>query len=346
MKVKITQDIGSTLRQFLNQRSYSHVGVLVDENTLAHCYPLVKAHLPEHALCQIRSGELNKNLDTCTQIWEWMTQEHFDRKALLVNLGGGVIGDMGGFCASTYKRGIDFINLPTTLLAQVDASVGGKLGIDFKGYKNHIGLFREPEQVMAYPEFLHTLPAEELRSGFAEVIKHSLIYDAAYWPQIRDNGLEVSDWHAHIKHSIRIKSEVVEADFREGGLRKILNFGHTIGHAIESFYLETHTPLLHGEAIAIGMITEAYLSVSHCGMAESELEEITRFILNIYGYHEIPRKDEEAILTLSLQDKKNEKNSIRCSLLEEIGKCRYDVPVMPADIAKSLTFYRQQKTLA
>lgn len=340
--VTVVQDLAPALQGYFAQQPVSLLGVLVDENTLAHCYPLVKSILPVHRLIEIPSGELNKNLSTCAQIWEQMTSAHFDRKACLLNLGGGVIGDMGGFCAATYKRGIQFINLPTTLLAQVDASVGGKLGIDFQSYKNHIGLFREPEQVFVYPPFINTLPPEELRSGFAEVIKHSLIQDAEYWPLVKQHELQVSDWTTHIKHSIQIKSEVVNADFKEGGLRKILNYGHTIGHAVESFYLDTDRRLLHGEAIAIGMIAENYLSVKYCGLPESQAVDINKFLLGIYGKPEVATKDEEAIIHLSLQDKKNEGGTVKASLLKQIGKATYDVPISGEDVREGLIYYRNQ----
>jgi 3-dehydroquinate synthase len=341
--VTLTQDIAATLREYFAYYTPSQVGVLVDENTRQHCYPLVSDALPDHQLIEIRSGEINKNLDTCAEIWEQMTAAHFDRKALLINLGGGVIGDMGGFCAATYKRGIAFINLPTTLLSQVDASVGGKLGIDFRAYKNHIGLFQEPEQVFVYPHFIKSLPPEEIRSGFAEVIKHSLIQDAAYWPEVQRQGLQVNDWTGHIAHSIKIKSSVVDADFKEGGLRKILNYGHTIGHAVESFYLETDQRLLHGEAIAIGMVAENYLSVKYCGLPETEADEINRFLLDIYGYQHVDEQDEAAIIQLSLQDKKNEGGTVKASLLKKIGEATFDVPITAEDVRAGISYYRQQK---
>ncbi len=342
-KVMLTQNIAASLRAYFDVHEPSQVGVLVDENTRKHCYPLVQAYLPAHQLIEIRSGELNKTLETCTSIWEQLTTAHFDRKALLINLGGGVIGDMGGFCAATYKRGISFINLPTTLLSQVDASVGGKLGIDFRGYKNHIGLFQEPAQVFVFPHFIKTLPPEELRSGFAEVIKHSLIQDAAYWPRVKQQGLSVSDWSAHIAHSIKIKSTVVDTDFKESGLRKILNYGHTIGHAVESFYLETEHRLLHGEAIAIGMIAENYLSVKYCNMPQEQAGEINQFLLDVYGYQNIDEQDEEAIAGLSLQDKKNEGSIVKASLLKQIGEATFDIPITRADIREGLSCYRRQK---
>ena len=254
----IIDDIQKSLGQFLTERQLTKIAVLVDENTYQYCYTKIKAILPEHLLIQIKSGEINKNIDTCQDIWAAMTKAAFDRKSLLINLGGGVIGDIGGFCAVSYKRGIDFVNIPTTLLAAVDANVGGKLGINFMGFKNHIGFLKDPEAVLIDPIFLDTLPKEELRSGFAEIIKHGLIADQHYFNEIKKEGLDQSNWSVVIAHSNEIKEKVVNEDPYEKGLRKVLNYGHSIGHAIESFYLETDNRLLHGEAIAIGMICEAF----------------------------------------------------------------------------------------
>ncbi len=343
--VIITDQLQASLRALTDASTFSQIGVLVDENTKRACYPLLQPFLPAHSVCEIRSGEVHKNLTTCSQIWQWLTEKQFDRKGLLINLGGGVIGDMGGFCAATYKRGIRFVNLPTTLLAQVDASVGGKLGIDFEGFKNHIGLFQEPQQVIIYPAFLKTLPVRELRSGFAEVIKHSLIADADYWPNITSRALEQQDWLSHIRHSVRIKAWVVDQDFKESGLRKILNFGHTIGHAVESYYLQTAHPLLHGEAIAIGMICEAYLSAQYGNMPSSEVKQMEEFILSVFGHHHLEDHHLEVIAGMALQDKKNEGQTIRCTLLEKIGKARYDVAVTTGDIRNALQTYKKRLTL-
>lgn len=342
--VTITENIQHSLAHLFDSHTFSQIGIVVDENTIRDCYPIIKHHLPDHTLYEIRSGEIYKNLTTCQQIWEGLTQKRFDRKGLLINLGGGVIGDMGGFCAATFKRGIQFVNLPTTLLSQVDASVGGKLGIDFQGFKNHIGIFQEPLKVIIYPEFLKTLPFRELRSGFAEVIKHSLIADADYWPEIENYSLENQNWLAHIRHSVQIKSQVVEQDFKEGGLRKILNFGHTIGHAIESYYLESKKPLLHGEAIAVGMVCESYLSEKYCGMPLTQVERIEKFIDRIFGSTEIDDDATEVIVNMTLQDKKNESSSILCSLLDYIGKARYDVPVSAQDIQEAIQQYKKRLT--
>ena len=339
--VTLTNNLAETLVALLQNYSFSQLGVIVDENTERACYPLIRPLLPEHTVGRIRSGERHKNLMTCTQLWEWMTEARFDRQALLLNLGGGVIGDMGGFCAATYKRGLRFVNLPTTLLSQVDASVGGKLGIDFQGYKNHIGLFQDPLRVIIHPKFLETLPPAELRSGFAEVIKHSLIADADYWPVVRQTPMKKQDWPAVIAHSVALKARVVAQDFREGGVRKILNFGHTIGHAIESHYLDTDEHLLHGEAVAVGMVAETYLSQKHCGLPPDQAHEITAFLLATYGHRPVPETSFDAIVALAQQDKKNKQSQVQCSLLEKIGAATFDVPITAEDIREAVKHYNQ-----
>lgn len=332
-------DIQISLTQFFAENRHTKVAVLVDEKTKKHCYPIIENLLPEHLVIEITSGEVNKTLETCRIIWQALTDASFDRKSLLINLGGGVIGDMGGFCAVTYKRGIDFINIPTTLLAAVDANVGGKLGIDFQGFKNHIGFFKDPNAVLIDPIFLKTLPEKELRSGFAEVIKHGLITDKDYYDLVAKKGVAQDNWNAVIAHSVEIKNEVVKQDPQEAGLRKILNFGHTIGHAIESFYLDTENHLLHGEAIAIGMICEAYVSKKLLSLKEAQLEEICNTILNIYPDLNIAKRDFTAIIKLMYQDKKNVGNFLNHSLLYEIGRAGYDVAVDEKDVMDALFFY-------
>jgi 3-dehydroquinate synthase len=270
-----------------------------------------------------------------------MTDNELDRHSLVINLGGGVIGDMGGFCASTYKRGIDFIQIPTTLLSQVDASVGGKLGIDFQGLKNHIGVFQIPNIVLIDDVFLKTLPYSELRSGFAEIIKHCLIMDGKKWDEIRRKDFEEQDFKDLIAHSVNIKQHVVEADPTEKGLRKILNFGHTLGHAIETYFLgKPKLHLLHGEAIAAGMICEAFLSFKRGMIDQKTLENIEEFIFSVYGKATITASDIEPIIALTAQDKKNKGKEVRFSLLEEAGKCGYDISVSKAEMKRALEYYR------
>lgn len=336
-------NISQDLERFLATKRYSKLGVIADSNSFSACYPLISESLPEHSYFSFEAGEINKNINTCTKIWQWMTDQGFDRKALIINLGGGVTGDMGGFCASTYKRGIRFINIPTSLLSQVDASVGGKLGVDFNGFKNHIGVFNVPEAVIISTAFLATLPLPELRSGYAEVIKHGLIRNANYFESLKMQDWENQNWKDIIEKSVSIKREVVEKDPKEDGLRKILNFGHTVGHAVESYYLDSDRHLLHGEAIAVGMIAEAYLSKKLCGLSASALDTITEFLLFVFDKIEIPAEDLEKITELCFQDKKNEGKVINCSLLRRIGECDYNIPVSSENIIESLNFYNELK---
>jgi len=342
--IVITSDIRHIFGKYLRDHSFSRIGVLVDENTRDYCLPVIRDLIEEALIIEIKSGEIHKNLDTCQEIWKQLTESYFDRQDLFINLGGGVIGDMGGFCAATYKRGIPFLNIPTTLLAQVDASVGGKLGIDFQGYKNHIGVFTKPDCIFIDPAFLETLPERQLRSGFAEVIKHALIADAAYWSNISRHPFSKQDWTSHIKHSVKVKNEIVRKDPKEKGLRKILNFGHTLGHAIESYFLsDPKISLLHGEAIAAGMIMESYLSHELLDLKTEELTAISQFILSVFNKIPLEEKDLEDILQLTMQDKKNEKGITNFSLLEKIGKATHNISVARSEMIAALSYYRSIK---
>jgi 3-dehydroquinate synthase len=334
----IIAPVQQSVSQYLSSTNYSKVVVVVDENTRQYCYPLIENVLPEHTLIEIPSGEENKHLGTCEHIWGIMTDAQLDRHSLVINLGGGVIGDMGGFCAATYKRGIDFIQIPTTLLAQVDASVGGKLGVDFRGFKNHIGVFTQPQRVFIDAKFLETLPQRELRSGFAEVIKHCLIRDAEMFEIISQKTLEEQNFETLIAHSVEIKKGVVAEDPTEKGLRKILNFGHTIGHAIETFYLDKGDErLFHGEAIAIGMIAETYISYRKNLIDEQTLKLIKRLLISIYGKTIIPITAFPAIIIHTQQDKKNRGAEVRCSLIDGVGSCLFDVSITPEEITEALS---------
>lgn len=323
-------------------KSYSAIGILTDENTQKLCYPLIKDHLPSHHVLVAPSGEENKTLTTCTSIWQQLTDLKFDRHGILLILGGGVLGDMGGFCAATYKRGIDFVILPTTLLAQVDASVGGKLGIDFGSLKNHIGVFQLPRLTAIGTQFLDTLPERELRSGFAEVIKHCIISDKRMWHQLAKKSLKEQNWLRLVRHSVAFKSRVVLKDPREKGLRKILNFGHTIGHALESYFLKTGARIFHGEAIAAGMIMESHIAAGKKLLTHKESDAIAHFILSLYGKMELPTL--EQVLPLMQQDKKNKGNKILMALPKGIGKAVWDVPVSPAQIEQAMSTYQALQT--
>lgn len=340
--VIFSSDIRATLAEILRARQFSKLVVLTDSNTDQFCLPLIQDVVPPTTVfISVPAGEQHKTLETCSIIWGQMTEAVLDRQALVINLGGGVIGDMGGFCASVYKRGIPFITIPTTLLSQVDASVGGKLGIDFLGFKNHLGVFQLPEAVLIAPEFLATLPQRELRSGYAEVIKHGLIRDATYFRALPSTNWQKQDWARIIRHSIEIKKAVVQVDPKESGLRKILNFGHTIGHAIESFYLTGSQPLLHGEAIAIGMIAEGFLSFQKIGFSFEELNEMSTMLLTIFGKVELDPNDCDRLVELCAQDKKNEGSTQLFTLLPKIGDCNYNIAVTREEIKHAILYYQQ-----
>ncbi|MBN7812477.1 3-dehydroquinate synthase [Algoriphagus sp. H41] len=343
--VIFTSEAEQTLTEILASLSFSRLVVLTDSNTQTHCLPKISQALPEDTVfISVPAGEINKNLQTCSLIWEKMTEAALDRKALMLNIGGGVVTDMGGFCASIYKRGIRFINMPTTLLSQVDASVGGKLGIDFQGLKNHLGVFNEPETVLIAQEFLGTLPQAELRSGYAEILKHGLIRDKAYFLELKSESWESQDWEKLIYHSVAIKNAVVTADPKEAGLRKILNFGHTIGHAFESYFLDTEGHLLHGEAIALGMICEGFLSFQKVGFSFEELDLLSKTLFQIYGKVDFSPEELDPILDLCLQDKKNEGSTVLFSLLNSIGDCTYNIPVTREEIREAILYYHNLKT--
>jgi 3-dehydroquinate synthase len=272
-------------------------------------------------IIEIESGETEKNIATCVEIWTILTELGADRKSLLLNIGGGVITDIGGFIASTFKRGIDFINVPTTLLGMVDASIGGKNGVDLGNLKNQIGVINVPKMLLISTDFLETLSQREMRSGLAEMLKHGLIYDKNYWEQFLDlTKVDFADFDALIYRSIEIKNEIVKQDPTENGIRKALNFGHTLGHAIESHFLESETPLLHGEAIAIGMILESYLSKEKGLLSNEEFHQIKYIISNIYEPHNFSDEDIISIQNLLIHDKKNEYGKVQFALINGIGK--------------------------
>ena len=334
------------MNNYLASKSYSKIFVVVDENTKIHCLPIFKEQLADAIsfdLIEIKSGEVNKNIDTCNDVWLALSEMDADRKSLLINLGGGVITDLGGFVASTYKRGIDFINIPTTLLSMVDASVGGKTGVDLGPLKNQIGVFNQPEMVLVASIFLETLEDRQMQSGFAEMLKHGLIQNAAYWQELKAlKNLRVID--DHIFKSVSIKNNVVLKDPTEQHLRKILNYGHTLGHAIESYFLENEEKetLLHGEAIAIGMILEAYLSHKLTGLTQEELEDIKSTFLKRYQKIDFTDNDITAILSLLKFDKKNSHGNINFVLLEAIGNPIIDVKIPNELYLEAFTYYKEQ----
>lgn len=312
----------------LKPNQYSKIFIVVDENTAEHCLQFVLNNLVtelEIEIIELEAGEENKSIEVCLQMWHALSELDADRKSILLNLGGGVITDIGGFVACTFKRGIDFINIPTTLLGMVDASIGGKNGVDLGSLKNQVGIIREPEAVLVMTSFLETLPKNELLSGFAEMLKHGLIYDANYWNTLKNiTDFTTVNLDELIKQSIEIKNTIVLEDLTENGIRKSLNFGHTLGHAIESYCLEneTITTLLHGEAIAIGMILESFISKEKKLLSENDYQEIKYYLKEIYTKMEFSEAAIPKIIELLKFDKKNEFGNIQFALIEGIGKSK------------------------
>lgn len=345
--VFVGDTVFADMNLFIENRHNNKVIILVDENTLHHCLPKIVASIEKlkgAEIIEIESGEKSKTIEVCSQIWGALIDMEADRKSLLVNIGGGTITDIGGFVASAFKRGIDFINIPTTLLAQVDASIGGKTGVNLDYFKNVIGFFNNPKAVFVYPPFIETLDKRQLLSGYAEIIKHALIADKNYWEKIQTiDGCNTEHLTTLIAHSIAIKNKIVSEDPMEKGIRKTLNFGHTIGHAIESFTQEkSETPLLHGEAIAIGMICEAFLSYKKKMLKHEELDEITSLICSVFGVINTESFEEQSLIELMRNDKKNENNVLIFTLLNGIGNAEINKTCSIQLVKEALKFYRTQ----
>jgi len=342
------QEEGFTqINNYLKESKPSKVFILVDTNTHRDCLALFLQNIEaseNFEILEIEAGEINKNLETCSGVWNALSELDADRKSLMINVGGGVVTDLGGFVASTFKRGISYINIPTSLLAMVDASVGGKTGVDLGNLKNQIGVINHAEMVIIDPAFLASLPQTEMRSGLAEILKHALISNEEYWNKVTNlSELTLDDLDDIIKESVAIKSKVVTEDPEENGLRKTLNYGHTLGHAIESYFL-THpekTTLLHGEAIAIGMILATYLSKEIKDFPADKLKEITKKIIDIYDRVEFSKEDIQQIIDLMKYDKKNSHGNINFVLLEDIGKTAIDCKVPNELIWNAFEYYHK-----
>ena len=334
------------LNDIIEKNKYSIIFILSDTNTNEYCLsrflPLLATNKTIEII-EIESGETEKNITTCVEIWSILTELGGDRKSLLINVGGGVITDIGGFVASTFKRGIDFIHIPTTLLAMVDASVGGKNGVDLGSLKNQIGVINVPKLVLIDTDYLSTLPQNEMRSGLAEMLKHGLIADADYWTIFKVlNGIDFADFDSLIYRSIEIKNEIVMQDPTENGIRMALNFGHTLGHAIESYFLENENKktLLHGEAIAAGMILESYISWQKKLLSAAEYIEIKNTINAVFETIVFEENDLKPILELLIHDKKNEYGKIQFALLNGIGSIKINQEVENELIIKSFADYK------
>lgn len=331
------------LNAFINANDYPSIFILVDNNTAKHCLNLLSINNEKvKGVISIDSGETHKTLETCKVIWNKLFELKADRKSLLINLGGGVIGDMGGFCASTFKRGFDFVQVPTTLLAQVDASIGGKLGIDYNGLKNSVGLFKNPKQVIIDPDFFNSLPQKEILSGFAEVIKHALIDSPEHWQKIQSINLDTADWHQIVHQSLLVKKNIVEQDPFEENLRQSLNLGHTVGHAIESFSLKNdNNPLLHGEGVALGIVIENIIAEKILNFPIEERLMIEKFILKNYDYYPIKDEDLPTIMHFMQNDKKNKEGQIKMSLLNKIGLAKTNITVSNKMALSALQEYQK-----
>lgn len=335
------------LNNFIKKRKYSVLFIVTDTNSNAHCLSKFLSNLTTTIrieIIKIDSGEDKKNITTCLKVWKELSELGGDRKSVLINLGGGVITDIGGFIASTFKRGIDFINIPTTLLGMVDASIGGKNGVDLDTLKNQIGLINVPQLLLIDTNYLITLPKNELVSGFAEMLKHGLIYDEKYWIQLKTSAeFNAPNFDDLIWRSIEIKNEIVLQDSTENGIRKALNFGHTLGHAIESYFLENKDKksVLHGEAIAAGMILESYISLQKNYISERAFSDIKNTIDTVFEKIVFEENDIDPILNLLIYDKKNEYGNIQFVLLEGIGKTKINQVVENELIKQSFYHYNR-----
>jgi len=290
----------------------------------------------------IQAGENNKKIESVTKIWNFLSSNGGDRKSLLINIGGGMLTDLAGFAATTFKRGIDFLNVPTTLLSQVDASVGGKTGINFGGLKNEVGTFKEPIAVVINTDFLKTIDQQNFISGFAEMIKHGLIRSTEHLKELKKFDFTTIDYdlvQKIIQHSVNVKEYFVANDLTENNIRKALNFGHTVGHAFESLAMEQKRPILHGYAVAYGMITELFLSVKMCNFPEKDFKNLTNWMLDIYGKFEISENDFDRLFQFMTHDKKNESGRINFTLLPEIGRIEINQNCEKKLIFDALHFY-------
>lgn len=335
----------TSLNEHIKENNFSRIFILVDDNTHHFCLPYFLTKLETDLtieIIEIVSGEINKTITTCVGVWASLSDLDADRKSLMINIGGGVITDLGGFVACTFKRGIAYINVPTTLLSMVDASVGGKTGVDLGHLKNQIGVISNPNLVLIDTHFLDSLPSNQMRSGLAEMLKHGLISDIAYWNKFQNlSKLSLNDLDTLIYESVLIKKRVVEEDPFENGLRKTLNYGHTLGHAIESYFLRNNNKktLLHGEAIIIGMILACYISTELLGFPKQTTNDIKELFASYYGKVKIEKRDYIEIMELLKYDKKNHHGNIYFVLLKSIGEPKIDCIVDDKIIINAFEYY-------
>ncbi|MEL7585383.1 MAG: 3-dehydroquinate synthase [Prolixibacteraceae bacterium] len=340
-----SQQIERELGKIISRFPVGKVFLLTEKIPDKVCLPLIGEVLSPTMIPKvvIDGGENNKSIQAVGQVWDFLSKSGADRKSLLINLGGGMLTDLGGFAASTFKRGIAFVNIPTTLLAQVDASLGGKTGINFNGLKNEIGVFKEADAVLINTSFLRTIDGSNFLSGYAEMIKHGLIKSRDHFEELVAYNLDRIDYsrlQGIIAHSVDIKEWHVRKDPTEKDIRKALNFGHTVGHAFESYALHTGRPILHGYAIVYGMIAELYLSVRKTGFNGQDMKTIVDWLLDKYGKFQITEKDDEALFELMTHDKKNETGRINFTLLSDIGQVEINQDCPKELVLEALAYYR------
>ncbi|MDR2810911.1 MAG: 3-dehydroquinate synthase [Tannerellaceae bacterium] len=346
-KVIISNDLKTDLERFLSTLKYDKLFILTDTNTKEKCYPLIKdiSVLQAARLICILSGDVHKNQEQLSAVWQILSNEGASRNSLLINLGGGMITDLGGFAGATFKRGLQTLNIPTTLMALVDAAVGGKTGINFNGLKNEIGSFYPPVCVFINSSFLRTLDWNNLLSGYAEMMKHALISSMETYASVLSFDLSKPVDYAllnrMVAQSVAIKERIVEEDPKEKGIRKALNFGHTVGHAIESLSFKTDTPLLHGHAVAVGIVCELYLSYKQCGFPTDKLTQTIHYIKEYYPPFFFDCKAYDSLYEWMTHDKKNENGIINFTLLSDIGQIHINRSVNKELIWESLDFYRE-----
>ena len=338
-------DITRLMADWFDSRDYSSVHIVCDENTRVHCLPRIQdLNWPSNPyLIEIEPGETHKTLRTCEMVWTALADQGADRSSLVINLGGGVVTDLGGFCAGTFMRGMPFVHVPTSLLGMTDAAIGGKVGVDFHHYKNYIGAFMPAVAVMIDHRFLQSLPDDQLRNGFAEVLKHALLSDVHEVSRYADAGnLETLPWQEIVKASASTKVEIVQGDLFDRGMRAALNFGHTVGHAIESFSLSTEEPLHHGEAIALGMLVEGRMSSMACDLPADQLELIESVIAMYFGDVVFPKLGLEDLWSLMRKDKKKRGNEVLFSLLGSIGDPMTGVVVPERTVNEAYLHYAKR----
>ena len=345
-KVVISGNLERDLVNAISECEHDRIFVLTDETTQQLCWPKIKNFkaLKNSTPIIIKATDTHKNLDTLSQVWQALSNGGATRHSLMINLGGGMVTDLGGFAASTFKRGIDFINIPTTLLAMVDASVGGKTGINFGGLKNEIGVFSDSRFVIINTQFLDTLDHDNICSGYAEMLKHGLISDERTCAELVTFDLDnpdLSQLQRMVAESIKVKERIVEADPHEHGIRKALNLGHTMGHAFESFAMRRGTPILHGYAVAYGLISELYMSARKTAFPTDRMHQTVRFIRENYGTFNITCDDYPTLIELMHHDKKNTSGIINFTLLGNVGDIRINQTANEEEIKEALDFFRE-----